>query len=119
MKTHFEQYSIGIRPIQREDAYDYWQAALESSADALPFMSWCRADYSLTEAQVWLDEQVDDWKKKSAYGFMIYKRVTLAGQEAMPATLAEQPTVFLGAINIADVNYHHGYAELGYWLRSA
>jgi len=94
--------AVRIRPYQRDDVPALHQAAQESYQDIAPWMPWCHAEYSLAEAETWVDAVIAGSKAGTIYDFAI---------------LVDDR--YAGACGINQLNPHDRVANLGYWLRSS
>ena len=65
---------VRIRPYTVDDAEEVWQAATESSAELLPWMSWYHVGYHIRETRSWLEMQVSAFRLGTAYEFAIVSR---------------------------------------------
>ncbi len=66
-------------------------------------MPWCRADYSLEEAEAWINLQVPAFDRRAAFEFVI---VSAAGR-------------YLGGCGLNQIDAVNRRANLGYWVRSS
>src|SRR5262245_65498560 len=63
--------ACSVRLYQKEDAEAIHAAALESVADAYPWMAWCHARYTLEEARQWVRLHIEADRQKKALEFVI------------------------------------------------
>src|SRR5947207_1191612 len=94
---------VSIRPYRLDDAADLYAAAVESSHDVYPWMPWCQPGYQVGDATGWLPGQVERWTQGVEFQFAIRSD---AGE-------------YLGGCGINGLNREHGFADLGYWVRSS
>ena len=94
---------IRIRPYSTDDAEEVWQAATESSAELLPWMSWYHVGYHIRETRSWLEMQVTAFRLGNAYEFAIVSR---EGR-------------YLGGCGLSRIDPLNRLANLGYWVRSS
>ncbi len=94
--------NVHIRPYEPADAPTLARAALESHREITSWMPWCHANYSLQEAQTWIELTIRGRREGSLYDFAII----VDGE-------------FAGACGINQVNAQDQVANLGYWLRSS
>ena len=80
-----------------------YAAAVESSRDVYPWMPWRHPGYQPSDATGWLAGQVN--RSASTEGF----------QFAIRSDAGE----YLGGCGINSLNREHGFANLGYWVRSS
>jgi ribosomal-protein-serine acetyltransferase len=92
-----------IRPHEADDANRLWEAARESVAEVFPWLAWCHAQYSLTEAIEWVNSRAALAKEGAEYNFAI------VGTDGR----------FLGGCGLNQINRIHKLANLGYWVRSS
>ncbi|MGI9324886.1 MAG: GNAT family N-acetyltransferase [Pseudomonadales bacterium] len=94
--------NVQIRPYELADAQSLARAAVESHREISPWMPWCHAQYTLQEAQTWIELTIRGRQEGSLYDFAI----VIDGE-------------FVGACGINQVNTQDRVANLGYWLRSS
>ena len=99
-----DEASIGIRRFQLEDVSSLFSAARESMAQLQLWTAWCGPDYSLGDSLDFVMSCDEDWQAGRKYNFVIYDRADGA---------------FVGSIGLSEVNREHGFAKLGYWVRSS
>jgi ribosomal-protein-serine acetyltransferase len=92
-----------LRPYRIEDADQFYHAAIESKAELMPWVTWIRENYSLSDAREWVQVLVNRWGKE-AYDFAVF--AASGGQ-------------FLGSGNLSDLNSECKSATLGYWVRTS
>jgi RimJ/RimL family protein N-acetyltransferase len=95
--------NVTLRPYRPEDADALYAAARESIADMSPWLPWCHPAYSIEEAREWSKSRADQARGGASYEFVI----------------AGEGDRFLGGCGINQINRIHGFANLGYWVRSA
>jgi ribosomal-protein-serine acetyltransferase len=95
--------AVSIRPYRIEDTGDLYQAAVESTAEIFPWLPWCRPGYQLADASGWVPGQVQRWHSGEEHQFVIQ---SADGR-------------FLGGCGINGINREHGFANLGYWVRTS
>jgi RimJ/RimL family protein N-acetyltransferase len=78
-------------------------AARESFEDVSPWMPWCHANYSQSDAAAWIQDTLDGHQTGSMYDFAI---IDGAGRYA-------------GGCGINQISVVTGVANLGYWVRSS
>ena len=94
---------VRIRPYSVADAQDVWEAASESSAELLPWMSWFHTGYHVRETRSWLEMQVAAFRMGTSYEFAIE---SIAGR-------------YLGGCGINQIDPLNRRANLGYWVRTS
>lgn len=94
---------LDIRPYRVEDARRLHEAALESVAEVEPWLPWCRADYSLEEAEAWTRTQVEEFEARREFHF----------------TIVDGRGRYLGGCALNGLNGLHRFANLGYWVRTS
>jgi ribosomal-protein-serine acetyltransferase len=94
---------ITLRPLDMHDASAIYEAVLVSKQELMPWMDWCRPDYSKEVTIEWLRNLPVAWEGGEGYEFGIFD--TLSGQ-------------FLGGCGLNHINRFYLLANLGYWVRS-
>lgn len=103
MTVAFSESGIIVRPFMYEDCASFY-IAVRASIDAIgPWMSWCHADFSMRDVEDWLALCGNNWQTESDREFGIFDAVS---NEA------------LGCVGINQFNRVHGFANLGYWVRT-
>jgi ribosomal-protein-serine acetyltransferase len=95
--------AISIRPYRIEDVADLYQAAVESTAEVYPWLPWCHPGYEMADATGWVPGQINRWSTGEEHQFVI---------QAADGR-------YLGGCGINGLNEEHGYANLGYWVRTS
>jgi RimJ/RimL family protein N-acetyltransferase len=98
-----DQLNVLIRLYEECDAEVMTAAARESTGDVLPWMPWCHAEYSASEALCWIRAVRDGHAAGTMHEFAI---VDAAGR-------------FAGGCGINQISLGTGVANLGYWVRSS
>jgi len=94
---------IILRPPLMKDAKSIFDAVQISIAELMPWMDWCRPDYSIDVTREWLEQQPQSWEEGSNYQFAIFDK---------------RNHKFLGACGLNHINRYFLFANLGYWIRS-
>jgi ribosomal-protein-serine acetyltransferase len=94
---------VAIRPYRLEDAAPLFAAAIESIPAVFPWLPWCHPGYTLKDATEWLSIQVMRW----------------SAREELQFAIVTEGDHYLGGCGLNGINREHGYANLGYWVRSA
>lgn len=92
-----------IRAYQSEDAQALWDAARESIGEVYHWLAWCHPQYSLAEAEKWIDSRASLAALGREYTFAI---VDTDGR-------------FLGGCGLNQINRIHRLGNLGYWIRTS
>jgi len=96
---------VTLRPPGPDDVSDLYAAVRESMNALQPWMSWVSDDYAVEDTRTWVEDQPSNWKEGVHYGFLIID----AGDDAS----------VLGVCGLGHPNDVHGFANLGYWVRSS
>lgn len=94
---------IGIRPFHAHEAAAFVEAVRESIPDLAPYMPWAHPDYSLEEAQSWIDDSRGAFDACTKHEFAI----------------VDPDDRLMGGVGINLRNDLHRVANLGYWVRSS
>jgi RimJ/RimL family protein N-acetyltransferase len=95
--------SIRIRRYVSHDVPRLYEAARESITEVYPWLPWCHAEYSVADAQCWVDSRDEAWAGGEAYEFVI----------------ENESAQFLGGCGLNQISGPHRAANLGYWVRSS
>jgi RimJ/RimL family protein N-acetyltransferase len=93
---------IEVRPLERRDTARVFEAVDESKADVGRWMDWCRADYSMADAEAWIDAALSGRDDGTNFQFGIF----------------DCDGRFLGACGLSGIDAHAKSANLGYWVRT-
>jgi RimJ/RimL family protein N-acetyltransferase len=99
----FARNTVRIRRSEIGDAPRVLDAIRGSVAELATWMPWAHAGYSLEDTVTWLELCRDGWEKGTQYSFIA---VDVASGEV------------LADCSISQINRMHGFANLGYWVRS-
>lgn len=102
-ETNADGLRLLVRPFQLSDAPLLYEATRESIEQLRTWMTWCRADYSLTDAEFFVSTCARAWDKGEHFSFAIIDRQTGA---------------LLGSAGLNHLNSIHRFANLGYWIRT-
>ena len=94
---------ILLRPPEMKDGSAIYEAVLVSKDDLMPWMDWCRSDYSTEITLEWLRKRPSEWEDGENYQFAIFDAIS---------------NQFLGSCGINHINRYYLIANLGYWIRS-
>jgi RimJ/RimL family protein N-acetyltransferase len=94
---------IGLRQFTLQDASSLFAAIHESMAQLSAWMVWAHPKYTMEDTHAFVAKCGPGWEKGEQYSFAIVD--VHDGQ-------------FLGSVGLSGVNRVHGFANLGYWVRS-
>lgn len=94
---------IGLRQFTGEDVTALFNSIRESLAQLSAWMVWAHPRYSIEDTQAFVLKCGSGWEKGEQYSFAIID--VHDGQ-------------FLGSVGLSSVNRAHGFANLGYWVRT-
>jgi RimJ/RimL family protein N-acetyltransferase len=103
VRTTYDNGIVGIRSFTAEDASSLYEAARESITQLCAWMVWCHPGYSLEDSATFVADAPKRWSLGERYSFAIF------------STANKQ---FLGSAGLSDINQAHGFANIGYWVRS-
>jgi RimJ/RimL family protein N-acetyltransferase len=95
--------NIGLRQFTLEDVPALFTAVHESMAQLSAWMIWAHPQYSMEDTLAFVSKCSPGWEKGEQYSFAIAD--VRDGQ-------------FLGSVGLSAVNRAHGFANLGYWVRT-
>lgn len=95
--------NIGLRQFTLEDVPVLFNAIHESMAQLSAWMVWAHPKYSIEDTQAFVLKCGPGWEKGEQYSF---------------AMVDIHDGQFLGSVGLSAVNRAHGFANLGYWVRS-
>ncbi len=95
--------TVRIRRSEIGDAPRVLEAVRASVAELATWMPWAHAGYSLEDTVTWLELCQGGWSKGTQYSFVA---VDVASGDV------------LADCSISQINRMHGFANLGYWVRS-
>ena len=102
--AYFSEASILIRPYREEDIPLVFEAVRESIPELSRWLTWCHPDYSKQDCAAFVLSCEGAWNKREEFSFAVVESAT--GR-------------FLGGAGLNLLNYAHGFANLGYWVRSS
>jgi ribosomal-protein-serine acetyltransferase len=102
--TRLTDGTVLLRAYTTDDAEALYEAARESIREVYPWLPWCRPSYSFGESCTWIAIQEEVWSSGSAYNFGVFDASTGA---------------YLGGCGLNAINGEHGFANLGYWVRTS
>ena len=95
--------NIGLRLFALDDVPGLFNAIRESMTQLSAWMVWAHPGYSIEDTQSFVLRCGPGWEKGEQYSFAIVD--ARDGQ-------------FLGSVGLSAVNRAHGFANLGYWVRT-
>jgi len=95
---------VSLRPYRVDDLDELFAAVRESLNALMPWMPWAHAGYTRAESAEWLGQRDAAWESGSDFAF---------------AVLGARDGDLLGGCGVNQINPMHGYANLGYWVRSS
>ena len=96
--------TLCIRPFEARDVTAFVEAVRESLATVGRWMSWCRNDYSIADAEAWFALASKNLHARIAYELGIFA--------------ADEKTL-LGGVGLNQFNREHNFCNLGYWVRES
>jgi len=94
---------IGLRQFALDDVPSLFNAISESMTQLSAWMVWAHPHYSMEDTQAFVLKCRPGWEKGEQYSFAI---------------VDVQDGQFLGSVGLSAVNRAHGFANLGYWVRT-
>ena len=104
VRAMYSDGPVTIRPYRSDDIGALFEAVRESVYQISPWLDWCHADYSRSDSETWVSSREAAWRRREDYSFVIVDRATQR---------------FLGGCGLNEINDTHGFANLGYWVRSS
>lgn len=95
--------SIRIRRYVSHDVQRLYEAARESIPEVYPWLPWCHPEYTMADAQRWVDLRDEAWSGGASYEFVIESE---SGR-------------FLGGCGLNQISTANQWANLGYWVRTS
>jgi ribosomal-protein-serine acetyltransferase len=94
---------VRIRAYEPDDAEALCEAARESVGEVFRWLAWCHPGYSMADAVEWTRSRAARAADGSEHSFAI------VGTDGR----------FLGGCGLNQINRVHGFANLGYWVRTS
>lgn len=94
---------IFLRPLTEKDAPEVLEAIELSRRHLRPWMFWETETHRVEDVLVYIRRITKEWQEGKSRDFGIFE----AHNE-----------IYLGSAGLMDISTRHGYAELGYWVRS-
>jgi ribosomal-protein-serine acetyltransferase len=95
--------SIGLRQFRLEDVPSVFSAIRESMPQLANWMVWAHPKYSMEDTHAFVLKCGPGWEK---------------GEQCSFAIIDLNDGQFLGSVGLSAVNRAHGFANLGYWVRT-
>jgi ribosomal-protein-serine acetyltransferase len=95
--------NIGLRQFTLEDVPALFNAIRESMTQLSSWMVWAHPEYSMEDTRAFVLKCGPGWEKGEQYSF---------------AMVDLHDGQFLGSVGLSAVNRAHGFANLGYWVRT-
>jgi RimJ/RimL family protein N-acetyltransferase len=93
-----------LRPFEDSDAAAFAVAVRESVSSVGPWMPWCHAQYTDSDALDWFRVARETLSRGTAHEFGVF---SADGRH------------FLGGAGLNQINTQHKYCNLGYWVRQS
>jgi ribosomal-protein-serine acetyltransferase len=103
LRATYSNGPVTIRPYRSDDTGALFEAVRESVDQISRWLDWCHADYSRGDSETWVSSREAAWRAGEDYSFVIVDSATQA---------------FLGGCGLNEIHHAHGFANLGYWVRS-
>lgn len=97
-----QQYTV--RRLRPDDAPSFYAAVRESIDELTYWMPWCSKDYSLSNAEAWINTTIEMWEAGSEYPLGIFDAISGA---------------VVGGTGINHINRTYRIGNIGYWTRSS
>ncbi|HSE63280.1 MAG TPA: GNAT family protein [Thermoanaerobaculia bacterium] len=94
---------VRLRRYAAADARSVHEAARESTAEIFPWMQWCHPDFSLADAEAWVNQRESLFREGREYSFAII------GTDDR----------YLGTCDINQINDAARFGNVGYWIRTS
>jgi RimJ/RimL family protein N-acetyltransferase len=94
---------VGLRQFTLEDVPTLFNGIRESMTQLSAWMVWAHPQYSMEDTHAFVLKCGPGWEKGEQYTFAI---------------VDVQDGQFLGSVGLSAVNRAHGFANLGYWVRT-
>jgi ribosomal-protein-serine acetyltransferase len=95
---------LTLRRFRAEDSQSLFNAVQESVDDLCSWMVWCRPDYTLQDAEAFVQRCAADWATALQFSYAITD---------------SRDGAFLGSVGLNSVNLAHRFANVGYWVRTS
>jgi RimJ/RimL family protein N-acetyltransferase len=102
MIEKIESETIILRKFSKLDKQPIYDAIKKSYTDIVPWASWLHPEYSLNDAEKFVDIQLSNWESNEEFSF----------------TIKDDKEHFLGVINLHVYDQNNDVASIGYWMNS-
>lgn len=92
-----------VRRLQPADAPSFYKAVRESIDELAYWMPWCSKDYSLADAEAWMQASGEMWAAGAEYPLGIFDAATGAA---------------IGGTGVNHINRAYRIGNIGYWVSS-
>lgn len=92
-----------VRKLQTTDAPSFYEAVRESIDELTHWMPWCKEDYSLSDAEAWMQTANEMWAAGVEYPLGIFDASTGA---------------VVGGTGVNHINRAYRIGNIGYWVSS-
>jgi RimJ/RimL family protein N-acetyltransferase len=92
-----------VRKLRPADASSFYEAVRESIVELTYWMPWCTNDYSLSDAEAWMQTTSDMWAAGIEYPLGIFDAATGA---------------VVGGTGVNHINHAYRIGNIGYWVGS-
>jgi len=103
-KTTLTDGKILLRPYQKNDLDDIYQAIRESLKEMGKWLPFAHPNYNIKETREWLNKRDKEWKQGITYDFGIF--------DAKDGS-------FIGGCGLNGISLIMRHANLGYWVRTS
>jgi ribosomal-protein-serine acetyltransferase len=93
-----------LLPVYSDCIAGLFEAVVESKEELSPWMHWCHPEYSLSEAEQWVESRSEAWERGKEYSFVI---------------VDPRSNQIVGNCGLDHVHETHLFANLGYWIRTS
>jgi RimJ/RimL family protein N-acetyltransferase len=103
METHLTDGVVSLRPLQMADCEAIYTSVRESIAELSRWLPWCHPGYAPADTSGFVGTSIRWWAEGSQFTFGIFDVTDGA---------------HIGVIGVNHLNRQHGYANIGYWVRT-
>jgi len=104
METHLTDGVVSLRPLQMADCEAIYTSVRESINELSRWLPWCDPGYAPSDTAGFVGTSIRWWQEGSQFTFGIFDTTDGA---------------HLGVIGVNHLNRQHGYANIGYWVRTS
>ncbi len=94
---------VVIRTFNMDDLDTHYEAVTESISQISPWLPWCHNGYTEAENREWVLSRQEAWENQEEFSFVVTN---------------PDKNILIGSCGINQINRHHGFANLGYWIRT-